>query len=450
MPLPSPNFPLAYIADNEQDTSNDVPGDPTVANAADYNIQTSEIKATQQFIRSAGRVIGLNVSGATLTAGTLVAAIDPGSALATGAAIPLEVADIGFADLANVIGFVEADIANGANGVVITCGLLGGVDTSARTVGDRVYLGSTGAFTYTVTAVYVGYVVRSDVNGAIYIKAQLPYGIHPSVKTANEDVKPMRMLVSRSDAGQFPVQALTLSPMDARIAMRAKAGMSDAYVCFTHFFESTATSEVVSLVANGGAYSAQSSSASAPGVVRISAGTTANSTGRGFVGFGTAVNTVYLAHPLLGTFYFVCRCKVGGSNFDGTNQGELFLGFLSSNTGSPNDVIGFKSFNGGNWAAIAKQDGTESIISNVATSSTSVYTTFEILVNPPYTSAAYFIDGVSVGTIATNIPNAAADVLGPGGAFTRKLSSHAVGAGIDIDFMGIYIGAASEWFSPKV
>ena len=77
---------------------------------------------------------------------------------------------------ANTLGIATENIANGANGLVITEGVLLGVNTSGMTAGDLIFLGATGSFINTAPiaplhAVRLGEVLRvQQNNGSIYVR----------------------------------------------------------------------------------------------------------------------------------------------------------------------------------------------------------------------------------------------------------------------------------------
>lgn len=83
---------------------------------------------------------------------------------------------------AKTFGLVAEDIAAGQNGLIITQGVLDGINTGAYTAGDTLYLGPT-AGTWTATKpyapnhlVYVGIVERANAgNGQIYVRVQNGY-----------------------------------------------------------------------------------------------------------------------------------------------------------------------------------------------------------------------------------------------------------------------------------
>jgi hypothetical protein len=120
-----------------------------------------------------------NTTGATLTKGTIVYISGANGNKPT---VSKAIAT-GDSTSAQTFGFVQADIANNANGYVVVVGDLTGVDTSAFNEGDQLYLSSTtaGAFTSTkqyapAHLVYVGIVTRSHPTlGQIEVNIQNGY-----------------------------------------------------------------------------------------------------------------------------------------------------------------------------------------------------------------------------------------------------------------------------------
>lgn len=81
---------------------------------------------------------------------------------------------------AKTIGVVAADIAAGQNGPIITRGYVDGIDLTAFTPGQTVYLSTSGGFTATKPSapnhlVYVGITVRCTSNGILYVLTQNGY-----------------------------------------------------------------------------------------------------------------------------------------------------------------------------------------------------------------------------------------------------------------------------------
>lgn len=123
-----------------------------------------------------------NTTGATLTKGTIVYISG-----ATGNKPTVSKA-IATADStsAQTFGMCQANISNNSNGYVVCVGDLTGLDTSAFTEGNQLYLSSTTAGTYTVTKqlapahlVYIGIVTRAHpTQGQIEVNIQNGYELY--------------------------------------------------------------------------------------------------------------------------------------------------------------------------------------------------------------------------------------------------------------------------------
>ena len=96
------------------------------------------------------------------------------------------------------VGLVGAAITSSNNGPVVTRGYVDGINTSAFSVGDVLWLGKNGALTTTKPSapdhlVFIGVVIRSNANGIVYVATQNGYELEElhDVKVtgvANKDV----------------------------------------------------------------------------------------------------------------------------------------------------------------------------------------------------------------------------------------------------------------------
>lgn len=120
-----------------------------------------------------------NSSGATMTKGTVVYLNGSSGTLPTIAKAQANAESTS----TGTYGVVQNDISNNANGYVVVIGNLAGLDTSAYTAGDILWLSPTVAGGFTTTkpvapdnAVYVGIVTRSsNTQGTIEVKIQNGY-----------------------------------------------------------------------------------------------------------------------------------------------------------------------------------------------------------------------------------------------------------------------------------
>ena len=83
------------------------------------------------------------------------------------------------------------------------------------------------------------------------------------------------------------------------------------------------------------------------------------------------------------------------------------VGFIDSGIGESTDGIFFRydsEVNGGEWEIVCRSAGSETAANSNVAPSAGTYQRFLIVVNVAGTSVEFFINGSSVGTIATNIP----------------------------------------------
>ena len=119
-----------------------------------------------------------NAEATTLTTGTVVYLFG-----GTGDHASVKRADNSSdATSSKTVGLVGAAIASSNNGPIVTRGYVDGINTSAFSVGDVLWLGKNGAFTTTKPSapdhlVFIGVVVRSNANGIVYVATQNGYEI---------------------------------------------------------------------------------------------------------------------------------------------------------------------------------------------------------------------------------------------------------------------------------
>jgi hypothetical protein len=120
-----------------------------------------------------------NSTGATLLKGTVVYITGATGQIST---VSKAIA-VGDATSAQTLGLITADLNNNSNGTVTIIGLINGIDTSAYTDGDQLYLSATVAGGFTNVKqyapnhlVYIGIVEYAHaVNGKIFVKVQNGY-----------------------------------------------------------------------------------------------------------------------------------------------------------------------------------------------------------------------------------------------------------------------------------
>lgn len=159
---------------------------PTVSNAAgrmywDAAQNTLAVGLTSTLAANVGQTLfarATNAEAVTITKGQAVYAFG-----ATGNRVSVKLANnTGDATSAKTFGLAAEDITAGGTGMIICQGVLDGLDTSAYTAGDSLYLGATnGALTATKPyapnhLVYIGTVERANAgNGQIYVRVQNGY-----------------------------------------------------------------------------------------------------------------------------------------------------------------------------------------------------------------------------------------------------------------------------------
>lgn len=119
-----------------------------------------------------------NAEATTLTTGTVVYLYGGNGDYAT-----VKRADYGSETTSSkTVGLVAASITSNNQGPIVTRGYVDGINTSAYSVGDVLWLGANGAFTTTKPSapnhlVFVGVVVRANANGIVYVSTQNGYEI---------------------------------------------------------------------------------------------------------------------------------------------------------------------------------------------------------------------------------------------------------------------------------
>lgn len=118
----------------------------------------------------------INHTGATLTKGKIVYINSTSSSSNYPEVLLAD--NTSEATSSKTIGAIYADIANGATGYIVTNGQVHGIDTSAYSVGDKLWLGTSGNVITTPPtqpnhSVFIGHITRSQVsNGRIFYQIQ--------------------------------------------------------------------------------------------------------------------------------------------------------------------------------------------------------------------------------------------------------------------------------------
>lgn len=139
------------------------------------------------------------------------------------------------------------------------------------------------------------------------------------------------------------------------------------------------------------------------GVLRLSRGTTAANSEGVFVSSGQILRFGG------GTWRFRADIRIPTLS-DGTNRFTTYSGFSDSAVGDAQDGAYFRlvdNVNSGRWQFVTRSNSIESAYDTGVTPVAGNWTSLEIEVDPTGSLAIPYIDGVSVGGSATNIPTAA-------------------------------------------
>jgi len=221
-----------------------------------------------------------NTSGSAMTKGQ---AVYVSGADGTNVTIQLATASTE-AGSSKTLGILYQGLANNEFGWVVESGYLGGIDTSAATAGDSVWLGNTpGSLVFGAppaepsNSVYIGVVARSNINnGEILVKVQNGYELDELHDVFVGGVSTALPLVYNSTSSGWVAQALTSVGIadNAVVAAKIDAGavtsakIADDAVFTSKIIDSAVTS---SKLADGSVVAAKIS-AGAVGSAAISAG----------------------------------------------------------------------------------------------------------------------------------------------------------------------------------
>lgn len=102
---------------------------------------------------------------------------------------------------------------------------------------------------------------------------------------------------------------------------------------------------------------------------------------------------------------------------DGTDTFTVRLGVVNSSTGEPTDGVYVRYTNGnvsGHWQGVCRAAGTESTADLTDAVTAGQWDTLRFEVNAAATSVTFYVNGVSRGTITTNIPTSVAEGISAG------------------------------------
>lgn len=152
--------------------------------------------------------------------------------------------------------------------------------------------------------------------------------------------------------------------------------------------------------------------------------TTATSTGGG----AGIINTTYLMTFGFGFQYTLSHRTAISALSDGTDTYTVRVGFSSSASTTPGDGAYFRythGTNSGKWQAVTVSNTTETAQDTGIAPTALVYQVFKIVVDSTAANVYFYIDGVLVNTITTNIINSSSRICGQVASIIKTAGSTA-------------------------
>lgn len=182
----------------------------------------------------------------------------------------------------------------------------------------------------------------------------------------------------------------------------------------------------------GGTIALINGEAGAPGIFQI--GTSTASTNTRYMHRG---NT----HLLAGGGRIVCewRIRIPTLSVIASEAFTLRIGLHDSTSAAPTDGLWFEyidNVNSGQWQVKAASNSTATTTNTTSAPAANTWYRLKIDINAAGTSAEFYVDGVSVGTVASNIPTGSGRVFGPNAGITKSVGTTA--RTLDLDFFWIF------------
>ena len=176
-------------------------------------------------------------------------------------------------------------------------------------------------------------------------------------------------------------------------------------------------------------------STSAPGVVQFTTGTTTT----GYATHNSSVTGIRLGG---GTYKLEARLQMP-SLVDGTESGTVRFGFIDSTTGTDGvDGVFFRYSNANaNWILVARTNSSETTTTSSSAPSAATWYKLRIEVNAAASSAEFFVNGTSIGTV-TGLPTATVRYCGPGISIAKSAGTTA--RTLLVDYIGMEIALTSS------
>lgn len=206
-------------------------------------------------------------------------------------------------------------------------------------------------------------------------------------------------------------------------------------VLFSHFL--AGTGEFIAAVSGTGASistTAMSDPGGRPGIAQLNSGTTA-APNRAWLGtFAAAIAFGY------GKCAFETLHKIDALS-NSTDTYTLRLGFQNNTSAESSNAVFFRYTSGGtgNWQIATRVNNTETATdTGIATDLN--WHKFRVEINSAASSANFYIDGSSVGAIASNIPTGASQSLGAACSVIKSAGTTARTFNADYIYVGANIG----------
>lgn len=159
------------------------------------------------------------------------------------------------------------------------------------------------------------------------------------------------------------------------------------------------------------------------GLVTLACGTTSTGAAHQRVN-----NTTALRLGNAGTYFVEYLIRIPTLS-NGTERFRLRLGFsdkAAADDTDPTDGVFFRykdDVNSGNWELVARSNSTETVTNAASGPSTNTWHRLRIEVNNGGTLCSFYMDDVLLGTVASNIPNTAARLVGIGHDIAKSLGT---------------------------
>ena len=182
----------------------------------------------------------------------------------------------------------------------------------------------------------------------------------------------------------------------------------------------------------GGTTALINGEAGAPGIFQI--GTSTASTNSRFMHRG-------IVGRLAGGGRIVCewRIRIPTLSVIASEAFTLRIGLHDSTSAAPTDGLWFEyidNVNSGQWQVKAASNSTATTTNTTSAPAANTWYRLKIDINAAGTSAEFYVDGVSVGTVASNIPTGSGRVFGPNAGITKSVGTTA--RTLDLDFFWIF------------